>query len=67
LSQFPIESLGWASGRPVGILTLADIPGAETEFITIAFGHNCQSDASGKAAGRKQENLQATILVYPAM
>jgi hypothetical protein len=37
LVEFPIESLGRARGGAVRVLTFAEIPWAETEFVIVSF------------------------------
>jgi hypothetical protein len=39
LSEFPVEALRWAGRGTVRILTFADVPGTEAEFVGMSLCH----------------------------
>ena len=59
LSQLPIESLRGASGGAIGVLTFAQIPGAEAEFVFVLSGHKGWADGSGKTRWEERKICRA--------
>jgi len=55
LGEFPVESLGRAHGRAVGVLAFADVPRAEAEFVGGRCGHKKWREAGGRLRSKEVE------------